>query len=267
LLGFVALAVLALGADGFWIEPSSLTLDRYDVSLGDARLKGLKIAVISDLHGGAPFIDTAKIDQVVALTNAAKPDLILLAGDFAGHVHLVSHPLPIETIAAHLKPLSAPLGVYAVLGNHDHKVEGAGWVTHALEDNGIAVLSNRHLAIAQRGFFLVGIDDADSRHADPQAALAGLPAGAPALCFTHSPDIFPFLPHTCVLTIAGHTHGGQVDLPLLGRLIVPSHYGRRYAAGLIREDGKTLFVSTGIGTSVIPVRFGVPPEISFLTLR
>jgi hypothetical protein len=86
------------------------------------------------------------------------------------------------------------------------------------------------------------------------------------LCFTHSPDVFPDLPKTCLLTIAGHTHGGQVDLPVLGRLIVPSEFGQRYAAGLVHENGRYMFVSTGIGTSIIPVRFRVPPEVSLVKI-
>jgi predicted MPP superfamily phosphohydrolase len=263
------LAGLAFAADALWLEPSSLRLSRYTVRVDHAPLlSGLKIAVISDLHGGAPFIDTAKIDSVVAMTNDAKPDLILLAGDYAGHVW-GSHPLPIETIAGHLKPLSAPLGVYAVLGNHDHIVEGAARVRRALEQNGVTVLANTHVLLrAPKGdVTLVGVDDADSFHADPAQAVAGLGQNKPALCLTHSPDIFPYSPDLCALTIAGHTHGGQVALPLVGRLIVPSAYGQRYAIGTIRERGHTFFVSSGIGTSVIGVRFGVPPEISFLTLQ
>jgi len=114
---------------------------------------------------------------------------------------------------------------------------------------------------------LVGIGDHASGGARPKRALIGV--NAPALCFTHSPDIFPRLPATCALTIAGHTHGGQVRLLLLGRpaMFEASHFGQKYAAGVIREDGRTLFVSSGIGTSWLPVRFGVPPEISLLTLQ
>ena len=100
-----------------------------------------------------------------------------------------------------------------------------------------------------------------------RAQLSGVPRGAAAICFTHSPDIFPRLPGTCAVTLAGHSHGGQVRLPLLGRPILPLRTGQRYAAGLVREGGKTLFVSTGIGTSGLPVRLGVPPEISLLSLR
>src|SRR5207253_2925325 len=114
---------------------------------------------------------------------------------------------------------------------------------------------------------LVGIGDRISHGANPDMALKGV--AAPALCFTHSPDIFPRLPPTCVLTIAGHTHGGQVVLPLLGRpaLYAASRYGQSYGRGVIHEEGKTMFVTTGIGTSWLPLRFGVPPEVSLLTLE
>ena len=131
------------------------------------------------------------------------------------------------------------------------------------------MLENAAVTIsAPRGpLHLAGIGDFWTQSSDPARALAGIPKNAAAICFTHSPDVFPLLPKTCALTVAGHTHGGQVRLPFVGRLVVPSRYGQRYAAGYVREGGKSLFVSTGIGTSIFPVRFGVPPEISLLTLQ
>jgi predicted MPP superfamily phosphohydrolase len=260
--------IAPLGFYAFWVEPASLRLTRTDVALDHAPdLKGLRIAVISDLHGGAPFIDDAKIAQVVGLTNAARPDLILLTGDLNAHMYF-HVGMSIDHVIEKLKPLSAPLGVYAVIGNHD-RWEGADKVTALLEKAGIPVLENAstRLRTPRGAFTLVGIGDAEKRADDPDRALSGVPRGADALCFTHSPDSFPRLTRTCVLTIAGHTHGGQVNLPLVGRLIVPSRYGRRYAAGLVREDGKVLFVSTGIGTSNLAVRLGVPPEIVLITLH
>jgi predicted MPP superfamily phosphohydrolase len=264
----VLVAVAALGVYGFWLEPSSLRLSRYDVPVPAApNLKGLKIVVISDLHAGAPFIDAAKIDAVTAMANAAKPDLILLAGDYIGNRGPGPIPIPIETIVAHLKPLSAPLGVYAVMGNHDRWYSADSQLIYELDQAGIRVLENRHVTIATpRGpLYLVGISDNFSKLSDPVRALSGVPAGAHALCFTHSPDVFPELAPTCALTVAGHTHGGQ--FAMLGRFIVPSRYGDRYIAGLVRENGKVLFVSTGIGTSMLAVRLGVPPEVTFLTVR
>jgi predicted MPP superfamily phosphohydrolase len=260
--------IAPLGYYAFCVEPASLRLVRHDVTLDHAPdLRGLRIAVISDLHAGAPFIDEAKIARVVAMTNAARPDLILLTGDLNAHIY-GSRGMPIDQVIANLKPLSAPLGVYAVIGNHD-RWEGAGRVMDLLKHANMPALENEHrlLRTPRGAFYLVGIGDAEKRADDPELALSGVPAGADALCFTHSPDSFPRLPKACVLTIAGHTHGGQVNLPLLGPMVVLSRYGQRYAAGLVREDGKTLFVSTGIGTSILPVRLGVPPEIVLLHIR
>jgi hypothetical protein len=206
----------------------------------------------------------------VTLTNGAHPDLILLAGDYVARPGIAAHHMPIGTIARLLRPLHAPLGVYAVIGNQD-RWDGEASIAAALRAVHIDVLQNAGRAIATpRGtLYLAGIGDYRSQGSDIAKALAAVPAGARALCLTHSPDVFPLLPATCLLTIAGHTHGGQVWLPLIGRPAVAgvSAYGQRYAIGVIRENGRTLFVSSGIGTSELPLRLGVPPEISVLDLR
>ena len=251
-----------------WLEPSSLRVSDYTVAQPAPALKGLRIAVISDLHAGAPYIDTAKIDRVVAMTNAARPDLILLTGDYVITGIVGGRFMPVRTIVSHLKALHAPLGVYAVLGNHDRGRDPQG-IGRAFWNSGIPDLENAHVMLPapRQNIALVGIGDHASGGARPKRALIGVQP--PALCFTHSPDIFPRVPPTCALTIAGHTHGGQVKLPLLGRpaMFEASRFGEKYAAGIIREDGKTMFVSSGIGTSWLPLRFGVPPEISLLTLE
>jgi hypothetical protein len=268
LLGVLFLAAVSLALYAGWLEPSSLRLSAYSVSQPSPQLKGLRIAVISDLHGGSHYIDAAKIERVVAMTNAAKPDLVLLTGDYMITGVVGGRYMPIEAMAARLKRLRAPLGVYAVLGNHDNW-DDPGHIAAVLRQAGIAVLENGHrmLPPPRQGVALAGISDRFSTKSHPGEALAGIKG--PAICFSHSPDIFPLLPTTCALTIAGHTHGGQVWLPLLGRPAVAgvSRYGQKYAIGAIHEGGKTLFVSSGIGTSLLPLRFGVPPEISLLTLR
>jgi len=267
-LGLLFLAAMLLALCAGWLEPSSLRLSSYTVVQSSPLLKGLRIAVISDLHAGAPYIDIAKIDRVVAMTNDAKPDLVLLTGDYVITGVLGGRHMPIKTIVAHLKGLHAPLGVYAVQGNHD-RGESPENIARAFRNAGIPDLENSYMRLPapRNDIILVGIGDRASHGAEPNIALDGV--AAPALCFTHSPDIFPRLPGTCALTIAGHTHGGQVWLPLLGRpaMFEASRYGQKYALGTIREDGKTLFVSTGIGTSWLPLRFMVPPEISLLTLQ
>jgi predicted MPP superfamily phosphohydrolase len=259
-----ALAALLL-LDAFWWEPDSLRVTEYDVTLNAPALKGLRVAVIADLHAGATYIDEAKIDRVVALTNAAHPDLILLAGDYVSDRDDGSLRLPVDTIAHHLAGLEAPLGVYAVLGNHDYEV-GPRRVAAALNGAGITVLTNAHAVIARAAGPLVVAGF--GRFPDGARALGGLESHK-AICFVHWPDDFAYLPSACRLTIAGHTHGGQVALPLVQDLAVKraSHHGIRYARGVIEESGRTLFVSSGIGTSVMPVRLGVPPEISLLKIQ
>ena len=270
-----AAALLLLGVFllgwGFWFEPSSLRVVRHKIFLARpdaAPLNGLRIAVLSDLHVGAPYIGLDKLDKIVRRTNREKPDLILLTGDYVVNGVVGGTRIPIERVAPLLKALKARLGIYAVIGNHD-RWNGAMRVTEALQKAGITVLENRWIIVNDRGraIYLAGIGDAYSHAAKPKLALSGIPQGQTTLCMTHSPDVFPALSETCTLIVAGHTHGGQVNLPLLGRLIVPSRFGQRYAAGLVHEKGKIMFVSTGIGTSILPVRFRVPPEISILEIH
>jgi predicted MPP superfamily phosphohydrolase len=274
ILGIVFLVLLvaagALALDAFWLEPSSLRTAEHTLHIDGAKtanIDGLRIAVIADLHAGAPFIDRAKIDEVVRQTMAAHPDLILLAGDYTIDGVLGGHYMPIEKVAEALKPLHAPLGVYAVPGNHDNW-RGVVRVAIAFQKAGIPLLVNHGALIARnhKPLWIAGIDDFYTGPSDVNAALRGAPVHK-ALCLTHSPDVFPLLPATCLLTIAAHTHGGQVKLPFIGRPIVPSHYGQRYAAGLVWQAARYLYVCTGIGTSMLPVRFGVPPEVTVLDIK
>jgi predicted MPP superfamily phosphohydrolase len=170
-----------------------------------------------------------------------------------------------EVMASALKGLRARFGVFATLGNHDWWYNGPR-VKKALENAGITELENDAAMIGRDGdaIWVVGIGDKWEGKPDTASALAKVGGGAPIIAFTHNPDIFPSIPARVALTIAGHTHGGQVALPIIGRPIVPSDFGERYAAGHIIEGSKHLFVTTGVGTSILPVRFRIPPEISLL---
>jgi predicted MPP superfamily phosphohydrolase len=230
-------------------------------------LDGLRVAVLADLHVGSPWNGVDNLERVIERTNAAGADLILLAGDYVITTVIGGTFVPPETTADALRALHAPLGVYAVLGNHDCWLDAPRMRT-AFERAGIPVLSDAAREVdPSRGLWLAGIGDFWVERHDVRAALADVPHDAVVLAFTHNPDVFPQVPHRVALTIAGHTHGGQVALPFVGRPIVPSAYGERYAIGHVVERDRHLFVSPGIGTSVVPVRFRVPPEISLLTLQ
>lgn len=268
----LALGTLAVALPiwGFLIEPGSLRNEDHEVTVPDwpVGCDGLRVAVLADLHIGSPRNGLDKLDRIIELTQRARPDLILLAGDYVIHGVAGGEFTPPEEIALALRQLSAPLGVWAVLGNHDWWFDGPR-VRGALESVGIRFLEDSAARIRSPvcDFWLVGVSDFwEGRH-DVHAALEQVTDPAPVVAFTHNPDVFPDIPARVSLTIAGHTHGGQVYLPLIGRPIVPSRYGERFAIGHIVEGGRHLFVSSGLGTSIIPVRFLVPPEVSVVTIR
>ena len=251
------------------IEPGRLVVREIPLAIPrwPAAIGPLRIAAISDVHAGAPHITLDKLREVVARTNAAHPDLVVLLGDYVIHGVVGGRFVPPEPTAAVLRDLRAPLGVFAVLGNHDWWYDGAR-VGRAFTDAGIPVLDDEAVAVPTRGgpLWIAGLSDVWTRPASLDRTLATVPAGAPVILLTHNPDAFVRVPDRALLTLAGHTHGGQVNLPLLGRLIVPSAYGQRFAIGHVREGNRDLFVTPGIGTSIVPVRFRVPPEVSVLTV-
>jgi predicted MPP superfamily phosphohydrolase len=266
------LVLLVLAGLGFWvtlIEPNRLIVhpERIQIDNWPPELVGLRIAVISDVHTGAPFMNDQKLKDIVVRTNALNPDLIVLLGDYMSPNSWHSHRVEPEVTAAGLKKLKAPLGVYSVLGNHDWWYNGAR-VRRAFEQNGMRVLEDEAAEISwhDKSFWLVGLADLWTRPQHINETIAKVPAGSTIIALTHNPDIFPRLPPSVPLLLAGHTHGGQVNFPLFGTPIVPSRFGARYTAGHLFENGHHLFVTTGIGTSILPVRFRVTPEIVLLTI-
>lgn len=263
LLGFAVLGW------AFFVEPNRLRGNEVTLPLSrwPSALSGLKVAVVSDLHVGAPFVDADKLDRLWSVIDAWHPDLVLIAGDLVVGHEPGSKVLAPEAAAAPLERWHAPLGVWAVLGNHDWWTDGPA-VTAALEAVGVRVLANGAAPLddARGRFWLAGLEDVWTRKPDAARALAEVTDDAPVLAFTHNPDIFPELPARFAVVFAGHTHGGQVRLPLVGAPVVPSKYKQRYAAGVVEEDGRTLFVTTGVGTSIMPIRLGVVPEVALVTL-
>jgi uncharacterized protein len=266
----VAIALLVapflMAVWGFGIEPGLLVVRHLHMELPGWK-SDLRIAVLSDLHIGSPHVGLDKLRTIVQKTNAENPALVVLLGDFViggpsrqGAVRGGGFVEP-EPIAQELKALRAPLGVFAVLGNHDWWYDGER-VGKALTDSGIPVLENRAVHVGP--IWLGGIADRWTREPDIAGTLAQVTTGDPVVLITHNPDIFPEVPARVSLLLAAHTHGGQVRLPIIGPIITTSMLG--YNAGEYVVQGRHLFVTTGIGTSILPVRFGVPPEIVILTV-
>ena len=269
---FILRALAAIGALLLWslvwglLEArSDPVVRRADLSLADwpAGAAPLRVALLSDIHAGTPTVSPERLARVVAQVNAQKPDLILIAGDFTP----ARDPIEVHGVRAMLAPLGrlhAPLGVVAVLGNHDHWT-GAGPVRDALQGAGIVVVANQAIV---RGPLVIGaVDDDYSNHAKVATTLAAARRlyGA-RLVLTHSPDIAPALPSDFPLLLAGHTHCGQAVIPFWGSVDPVSRFGDRYRCGIIREGTRTVVVTAGIGTSGPPLRFNARPDWWLLTL-
>lgn len=225
----------------------------------------------------------SSIRRIVDQAQALGGDMIALLGDYPAHI-LLSGVVPPAEVAAELARLEAPLGVWSVFGNHDWwddpaaRRRGAGpmlWQT-AFERAGIAMLNNRHVKLAHEGqsFALAGIDSQRAfirnlalkrtgAH-DLDAALEGI-GDCPTIFLAHEPDIFAEMRVPVLVQLSGHTHGGQIR-PFGKPYVIPSKYGTRYAYGHIEEDGRHLIVSGGLGCTTVPIRWGMPPEITVVEL-
>ena len=269
----LAAIILVIGLVVFWaflIEPNRLVVREQTIKINNwpKELSGLRIAVLSDIHAGGWFIDDKKLRNIVQRTNQLQPDLIVILGDYMSGDGRTSDRVEPEVFAATLKDFHAPLGVYSVLGNHDWWYSGAK-VRRGLEQNGIKVLEDEVAQVNVRGtsLWLVGLADLWTRAQRIEQTVAKVPQGATSIALTHNPDIFPRLPQRVPLLLAGHTHGAQVRFPLIGTVVHSSDFGKKYERGHVFENNHHLFVTTGIGTSILPVRFGVTPEIVLLTLN
>jgi predicted MPP superfamily phosphohydrolase len=256
------------------VEPTWLEVNRFDLpvrGLG-AELDGLKVAHLTDFHCGRQ-IPRAYLEDALARTLAEKPDLIALTGDFVhkGYRHVAD-------AAKLFRHLSAPLGVFAVLGNHDFSVRNALGVRRhpglhraiaaALGAEGVRVLRNEAVRVERNGAGLIvaGLDDLWSRECDPDAAFAGSCPDTPRVVLAHNPQSANlFAAHRADLTLSGHTHGGQVDWPGLGRVLLGKN-AKRWAAGLYPHAGGHVYVNKGVGFGW-RFRFGVRPELAVFTLR
>jgi hypothetical protein len=269
-LGAAALPAAGFGGYASLVAPQRLRLREERIALAGLppALEGFRIAHVSDTHYG-PFVSLPFLEGVVAQVNDLRADLLLLTGDY---VHRTPRAIP-GGIAV-LGRMRARLGAVAVLGNHDHW-EGADAVRDALRREGIELVENRCLYVdrnglsaSPKGLCIAGVGDLWDGVVDPRAALSSVPPGTPRILLSHNPDVAEMIPEgTRVdLMMSGHTHGGQIRLPILGAPGTPSRHGEKYLGGLCAGPRCPVLVSRGVGITGIPVRFGVPPEIGLVTL-
>ena len=293
LLGAATLAA-ASGTYALALEPGFRTVLReYRLSVpGWGARPPLTISVLADFHAGEFWMPLERVGRIVEAANALRPDLHVILGDLRSSSSREPGSPPLDATTAEivsaLAALRAPLGCFAVMGNHDwwddleavSNRRGPPRAGRLLAEAGIPVLSNSARLLPHggtgpaAGVWLCGTDsqwalwDWGKREGldDLDAALAPLAgSGAPAVLLIHEPDLFARVPARVALTLAGHTHGGQVRL-LGWSPMVPSRFGNRYAYGLVEEAGRRLIVSGGLGCSTLPVRLGVPPEITLVHL-
>lgn len=288
-LGGTLLATLAAPAYAFTevlgrprITRYSLTPPKWPAGLS------LSVAVVADIHACEPWMTPDRISTIVEQTNALGADLILLLGDYLGTTRYVTAHVKPEVVAGRLAALSAPLGVFAVLGNHDYWADRSVQkdsgreprMASALRAAGIPVLINasKRLSLNGKSFWIAGLADQlallpGTKYGrkrlrglhDIDRTLRGIPDRDAVLLLAHEPDIFPKLDHRISLTLSGHTHGGQIDL-LGWRPVSASSGSKRFPAGQFEDEGRHLIVSKGLGITGVPVRVGCWPEILLIQL-
>jgi predicted MPP superfamily phosphohydrolase len=225
----------------------------------------MRVAFLSDFHTGSHSGDIARLNAIVAEASRFVPDVVLFGGDYINMQPLGSGRVPPSTIAAILSRLEAPLGRFAVLGNHDYNY-GERAVADALERHNITVLRYERLTMQfqNHSVDIVGIPDAHVARTEAYALLAGVLPNRPTIVLAHDPVWFAHVPPGPHLTVAGHTHGGQIRVPGVGIIRNASKAPLRWSNGLVQERGRYLYVTSGLGTSGVPVRWGVPPEFAVL---
>lgn len=267
----------------YFVEPGRLVINTQRIQLKkwDPEFHGLRIVVISDIHAGSNAVTAENLRRLVRTANEQKPDLIVLLGDYVSQSSENGSPLRMkpEVMAKNLQGFQAKYGVYGVLGNHDFW-SGQARIKTVLSRAGIRMLEDEIVFIEKNGRKLrifglrdhLQINNWERFAAECREVLESHEKEGNLLILEHSPDVLPMITgknlisENISLILAGHTHGGQVRLPLIGAPIVPSSYGQKYVRGHIRDKGLDMFVTTGVGTSILPIRFMVPPEIAVLEL-
>jgi len=258
-------AVAGVSAYARLVEPYNYWISETDIFIRDLpeRFENFRITQLTDVHHSR-ILGLGEVRRVVSLAQQTKPDMFVLTGDYT-----TTYRRFIEPCAEALASLSAPEGVWAVLGNHDHYTDPE-LTTRALERRHIAVLNNAH-TVVQRGpdsLQLSGIDDWSWNATDWPRAFDGLKPATPTILLSHQPTVLDLeQTQNVALILSGHTHGGQVKLPFVGAPVRYATNDLKYARGLFRRGATQLYVSSGTGVIGLPVRFGVRPEIAVLRLK
>ena len=280
---FIAAALVCLGY-AYFIEPNRLVVNRYEIKVDgwNPAFDGFRVAVISDLHAGSGYVDEEKLKDIVAMTNAENVDAVFMLGDFVS-IDRTNRSLRMEptVLAKALQGIKARYGVFAVLGNHDQWSEPTV-IQYDLEQVGYNVLNGEMAEIiSPEGVKLriLGLPDHmtigiwKNYSANAQRWTAPTEGKGDLIVLQHSPDVLPVITGELAISrdtkimFAGHTHGGQVWLPIVGAPVVPSMFGQKFTRGHVKDAGISVFTTSGVGTSILPFRFMVTPEIAVVTIR
>ena len=262
-LAVLGLAMLTLGYSNARADP--IVREAY-VPVADwpADEPPLRVLSIADVQVAGPDMPPERVRRIARQMNRLSPDLIVVPGDLISEKRAATRHYTEAETAAPFADFEARLGMVVVPGNHDHWVDLAALVA-ALESHGITVLQNE--AVRRGPVLIGGIDDEYTGHDDIPATFAALDTlgTATVLIVTHTPDVVPALPRRVAGVFAGHTHCGQISLPIIGPLTTLSKYGDRFACGMVRDAEQTVFIGAGLGTSLMPIRFGAPPDVWLVT--
>ena len=255
------LLVLFIMFYSLFIEPNMLTVKKYTIK--DEQLKGITVVFVSDYH--YKTYQKKRLYKTIELINAQNADIVLSAGDYVAG-HKLKSTLSVNVIAEAISKIKSKYGYYTVMGNHDAWV-GNGSIISALKKYSINILENESVPVNINGqtVYIAGIEDLQTGKPDVNKALEN--TKAPVILLTHNPDMFFDIPETVNIILSGHTHGGQVRFSILGALITPSKYGNRLTLGLIKENNKKMIVTSGVGTSILPIRFNCKPEIVVINFQ
>lgn len=267
LLVLLLIAVGVLGL-GLWTAMRDPVMRPLTLHMRDwpTHAPAMRVVLISDLHVAGPETTPSRLARIIGQVNALRPDLVLIAGDVEQDRRISTRIYDAAEATAPLARLRARYGVIAVLGNHDYTGHNKTDLPHWLEKRGITLLRNE--AVRRGALTIAGADDLyHGKYRERRLDHAARALPGPTVVLSHTPDIAPLLPPRYALVLAGHTHCGQIVPPLLGPITASSNYGLRYVCGLIREPGRDVLVTAGIGTSGVPLRIAAVPDFWLLTFE